>query len=170
MKRTGLLLIVFVAFSTIGAYAQKASKVGHINSQTLINAMPESKVAQDSLDAFAKDLKAQFDKMDAELQSMAKEYNDQQATMSDLVRETKLSEYSDKQKRLSDFQTKANQAINKRQQELFQPIADKAMKAIEKVAKANGYNYILDQAQGGILFNDGGNDILPAVKKELGIQ
>lgn len=167
MKKTGLLVIVFVAVSMF-AFGQKGSKVGHINSQELITAMPAAKVAQDSLELFAKSLREQFDKMDKELQAMAQEFQDQQKTMSELVRETKLSEYADKQKRLSDFQTKANQAIAQKEQELFKPIADKAMKAIEKVAKANGYNYILDQAQGGILYQSG-DDLLPLVKKELGL-
>lgn len=168
MKKTGLLVIVFVAASMF-AFAQKGSKVGHINSQELITAMPAAKAAQDSLELFAKSLRSQFEKMDQELQAMAQEFQEQQKTMSELVRETKLSEYADKQKRLSDFQTKANQAIAQKEQELFKPIADKAMAAIEKVAKANAYNYILDQAQGGILYQSG-DDLLPLVKKELGIK
>lgn len=169
MKKTGLLVVLFVAVSSF-AFAQKGSKVGHINSQVLITSMPAAKVAQDSLELFGKSLKAQFEKMDAELQQMAQEFQEQQKSMSELVRETKLSEYSDKQKRLSDFQTKANQAIAQREQELFKPIADKAMAAIEKVAKANGYNYVFDQAQGGILYQSGGDDLLPLVKKELGLK
>lgn len=170
MRKIGLVILFCIAFGSF-TYAQKGSKVGHINSQELIGMMPEAKLAQDSLELFAKSLREQFDQMDAQLQKMAQEFQaaDQQG-MAEIVREAKLKEYADKQKGLSDFQTKANQAIAQREQELFQPIAGKAMEAIKKVAKANGYNYILDQAQGNILYNTDTDDILPLVKKELGLK
>lgn len=169
MRKTGLLIILCIALSSF-AFAQKGSKIGHVNSQQLIGMMPEAKLAQDSLEMYAKSLRAQFEKMDAELQQMAKEYQEGAEQMADIVKEAKLNEYAAKQKGLTDFQTKANQAIAKREQELFAPIANKAMEAIKKVAKANGYNYILDQAQGNLLYDSESDNILPLVKKELGLQ
>ncbi|MFC2096669.1 OmpH family outer membrane protein [Bacteroidota bacterium] len=48
---------------------------------------------------------------------------------------------------------------------------DKAQAAIEKVAKANGFTYVFDLGAGGLLyFSDQSIDILPLVKKELGIE
>jgi len=60
--------------------------------------------------------------------------------------------------------------LQKKQNELLQPIIDKAKSAIEKVAKANGYSMILDSRQGILLYAAATEDILPLVKKELGIK
>ena len=53
----------------------------------------------------------------------------------------------------------------------MQPIMDKALNAIKAVGKENGFTYIFDMSQGGILFNaDNTEDVLPLVKKKLGLQ
>jgi len=52
----------------------------------------------------------------------------------------------------------------------LQPIIDKAKKAIDDVAKDGNYTLILDSSVGVVLYSIDGDDILPAVKKKLGIQ
>ena len=47
---------------------------------------------------------------------------------------------------------------------------EKVSKAIEKVGNEGGFTYIMDLASGSIVFKGAGSvDILPEVKKELGI-
>lgn len=53
--------------------------------------------------------------------------------------------------------------------QLVQPLIDKAKKAIEEVAKENGFTYIIDTSSGALLYS-GGEDILPLVKKKLNLQ
>jgi outer membrane protein len=52
---------------------------------------------------------------------------------------------------------------------VFQPVFEKAEKAIQAVAKEKGYAYILDIAQQSVLYFEGGDDISAAVKTKLGI-
>ena len=61
--------------------------------------------------------------------------------------------------------------LQQKEAELFQPVMEKAQAAIEKVAKANGFTYVFDLGAGGLLyFSEQSVDILPLVKKELGIE
>ncbi|MFA5816301.1 MAG: OmpH family outer membrane protein [Bacteroidales bacterium] len=78
----------------------------------------------------------------------------------------------DMQKRIQTFTAESQSDYQKRQQELFQPVLQKAQKAIQEVGKENGLLYILDSAQGLLLYlpEDESFNILPLVKKKLGIK
>ena len=74
--------------------------------------------------------------------------------------------------RLEQFRQVASEDFSKKQQELFTPIQEKAMAAIEKVSKAGGYAVVIDLAAGSMIYIDEAQvtDLLPAVKAELGIK
>ena len=58
----------------------------------------------------------------------------------------------------------------KKEQDLFKPISDRALKAIEDVAKEKGYQYVFDKARGGLLYAGDTDDVLPFVKTKLGLK
>jgi len=51
----------------------------------------------------------------------------------------------------------------------MEPIIKKARDAIAAVAKANGFSYVIDSGTGALLYYPEGEDLLPLVKKQLGI-
>jgi outer membrane protein len=133
--------------------------------------MPGRDTAQTKLQAISKTLEDQLKAMQTEYDSKVASYQAEQATMSDLIKQTKGKEIQDLAKRIEDFQTSAQQELQTKESELVQPIIDKAKKAIEAVAKENGYTYILDSAAGSVvLYAEPTDDILPLVKKKLGIK
>ena len=107
--------------------------------------------------------------MSSDLQKKVDEYKAGEATMPELVKTTKVKEVQDFQDRIKEFQSKAQQDVNKKEQELLSPIVTKAKKAIADVAKEKGYAYIFDAAQGTILYSEESDNVLPLVKKKLGI-
>ncbi len=170
-KSIGILLVmVLFGFSLIGQ-AQQKFRFGHINSQMLLKSMPENDSAQAHLQRYAKELQNQMDVMQVEYNKKAQELSDQEATLTDLIKKTKLQELQDIQRRIQEFQTTAQQDMQKKQGELLQPIIDKANNAIKEVAQENGFTYIFDISRGTILyFSDQSQDILSLVQKKLGIQ
>ena len=48
--------------------------------------------------------------------------------------------------------------------------AHKQQQAIADVAKENGYSYIFDVSAGALLYQPDSDDILPLVKKKLGLK
>lgn len=163
------LLMLAVALSTV-SMAQKGVKVGHINSNDLMAAMPERNSIQKELEAYANELKVTLDAMRKEYETKVGEFQSKQDVMTDVIKETKIKEITDLEKRIGEFQQTAEQDLQKKEQELLQPIIDKAKKAINDVAKENSYTYILDSSVGVVLYSIDSDDILPAVKKKLGIQ
>ena len=90
--------------------------------------------------------------------------------MSDLIKQTKEKELQDLQARMDAFNQKANTDLQAKQQELLQPFIDKAKAAIGDVAKENKFTYILNAIEDVVLYKEATEDVMPLVKKKLGIQ
>ena len=131
--------------------------------------MPESKAMQTELESFAKGLESQLMAMQSEGETKLAEYQQNEATMSDLLKQDKVRELESIQQRILEFQQNAQQALAAKEQELLSPILDKARKAIEDVAKEGSYTYIFDASTGNILYADESENILPLVKTKLGL-
>ncbi len=171
MKRiiVTFLLSATLVFLSQHADAQVKLKIGYIDSNELLIAMPERDSAKVNIENYAKSLEKQLGAMSSEFEKKYKEYTDNQITYSELIRSTKQLELQEMKNRIENFQQQAQQDLENKESELLNPIVQKAKKAIEDVAKENGFTYILDVASGSLLFYEGGENILPMVKKKLGL-
>ncbi|MES2514132.1 MAG: OmpH family outer membrane protein [Bacteroidota bacterium] len=161
--------IAIVALTVGSITVGKAQKIAHISLDSLITTMAESKTAQEVAQKYLKDLENQVATMDTELQTKYAAYmkDSESGTMSALVKSTRESELQDLNKRIEDFKAQAQQDYQRKYGELSKPIYDKAKKAIDMVAKENGYKYVLDTSTGNVLYSEPADDILPLVKKKL---
>jgi len=163
------LMIAALFLSAVSISAQSL-KFGHINSQELLMAMPERDSAEAKLKKYAKDLQDQIETLQVEFNKKYQDYIQKKATFTDAIREMKEKELSDLQQRSQEFEQTAQQDYQKQQADLMKPIVDKANATIQKVAKANGFIYVFDVSTGAVAyFSDQSVDILPLVKKELGL-
>jgi outer membrane protein len=165
--KKGFLLLVVALFISGFGFAQSTLKIGYINSNKLMSTMPEADSAQAQVKSYATGLQKQMQSMAQEYQSKVRDYQNNVGTMSDLIRQTKEKEISDLQQRIQAFQASADKDVQKKQQELFQPIIAKVKAAIDAVGKEYDYTYILDVSQGVVLYYANGNDVTPLVKKKL---
>ena len=158
------LAVVCVMFST-SLFAQK---IGRISSQEVVVNMAEYKEAQTQLEALAKDLQAQMETIQVEMNTKLQEYHKGAETMTDAVRQLKEKELNDLNTRLQEFNQVAQQELQKKEQELMEPIIKKANEAITEVSKAGGYTVIFETGQ-MIYFDEAQvKDITPEVKAKLG--
>lgn len=168
MKKLFLVLLMSSIVAT--GFSQQKIKLGHLNSNDLLEAMPEKAKAQKSLQDYSKQLEDQLVAMQDELEKKYNEYLEKKDTYTDLIKKNKEEELTSLQQRIQTFQSNAQQDLQKKEQELLKPIIDKAKKAIDEVAKENGYTYVFDSGTGVLLyFPKDSDDILPLVKKKLGI-
>lgn len=166
-----ILLIALFIISAISVNAQTKGKFAHIDSQVLLAAMPERTDAQKKLQDEAKALENELVSMQEEFQNKYNDYLAKRETMTELGRQSKEGELQDMQTRIQNFQVTAQEMLEKKEGELLQPIIDKAKKAIEEVGKEKGFIYVMDSSVGVVLyFSEESEDILPLVKKKLGIQ
>lgn len=166
-----VLVVIAVGLLAMGgsAMAQKNLKFGHINSNDLMQIMPGRDSAQAILQAEVADIESTFKSMQSELETRYNEYTQNQQGWTDLIRQTKQRELQDMGARIQEFQENAQKQMQEREAELLKPIIDRAKKAIEDVAREGGYTYILDAGTGALLYSQDSEDIMPLVKRKLGI-
>jgi outer membrane protein len=170
MKKTILSIIAALLLFTSTIQAQQ--KLGHINSITVLQAMPEFKQMSTDLEkqkeSYSKALESMYGDYDKKQKALQALSNDK--TTPDPILESHIQELQDLQKRIQDFEAKVNDDLQKLQQEKLKPINDKYLKAVKEVASANGYSYVLDVVSGALAYYpEGTNDVTDLVMKKLGI-
>ena len=137
--RNWVITAAFILGGTTVAMAQV--KIAHIDSQKLLKEVFQQKVNA-LTEAQLKEKQAELEKEQRNLETM--------------------------QNNIRQAQQTAAEEYQKKSQAIIEPIMEKAKKAVEKVAKAQGFQYVLDSATGaGVIVADG-TDLFNDVKKELG--
>ena len=158
MKNT-IKVFVLVALTLAAMSVSAQVKLGHIETQKLIQAMPEQKKVNTELNS----LREQF-------QTKLAEYSEKMKTYSEAMRATTEEELQGLQQRIQRFQETAMAQLEKTQNDLMQPVMEKALNAIKEVGKENGFTYIFDMNAGILYAAENSQDVLPLVKKKLGLQ
>ena len=164
MKLFRNLLLVSVLFLGFTA-AQAQTKVAHINTEELVSAMPETKQMQEELKKVA-----QAYDQGSSLQAKLKKYEAEAPTQTDTENQKRGAEVQELQKKIQLYAQTAQQELQKKEFDLYKPIAEKAQKAISDIAAEKGFQYVLDSSPGKGLLVYNGEDLMAAVKAKLGIQ
>lgn len=170
MKKIFSIAIMMVIFLGMNVTTIAQNKFGHIDTNELLMLMPGREEAQRELERHARELEAQFTTMQREFQTKYQDYLENQANFSQLVRQSRERELSSLQERIMEFQESAQQDLMDKENQLLQPIIEKARNAIESVAKENGYTYVFDRSMGMLLHAEPSDDIMAKVKAKLGIE
>ncbi|MBT4345764.1 MAG: OmpH family outer membrane protein [Flavobacteriales bacterium] len=163
MKKITFLFLI--SLITLSAFSQ--NKFGYIDSQELLMLMPERKTAESEVQSFAKSLESQLAAMTAEYQESVQDYQSNEASYTDLIKQDKIAEITGLEQRIQAFQQNAQQSLQKKEQELLEPILSKARSAIEEVAIEGNFTYIFDKSVGSILYAKESENVLSLVKKKL---
>lgn len=169
MKKIVTVLAVVMGLVLVGNSTKAQMKIGTISLAELIPIMPEYKKADTAMNEFSSALNQQY-------QDLVSEYQQQQTqlTSKDTAKytsaqlEIKRKDLGDLLQKLQNWQQTSNQMSQQKQQELLTPIQKKALDAIQAVAKENGYTYVIAKDQ--LLVSPPADDILPLVKKKLGLR
>lgn len=146
-----------------------AQKFGHLDSQALIASLPEAIKVQSELEAQGKIYENELKGMQDELQRKAEEYDKTKSTMNATKQAETEKSLQDMYNKIQQAAQDNQQAFSKMQQEKLGPILDKVRKAIETVAKAGNYVYIMEQAAGQPLYVNTAisEDVTAKVKAQL---
>jgi len=164
-------LTIFVAFAGQNSMAQ-SFKFGHVNSEELIQALPEYDSANVRLEKFRKELVNYLELMSVEFQNKNDAYSKESKNLTDLVKKTKETELVDLQRKIQEFQTNAQQQMQDKNVEFFKPVYERVDKAVKDVGKENGFLYIFDVAKGALLYFDEtkSTNVMPLCRAKLGLK
>ncbi|WP_018338498.1 MULTISPECIES: OmpH family outer membrane protein [Butyricimonas] len=168
VKLFALVAFIFVAFAA-SAQTAKPIKLGHLDVQKLMSVMPESKKADETLQAKQTEIQKEMASMTETYQKLLQEYQANEKTYTDLVRANKEQEIRSLGERIQNFRELADQQLQETYNKLMGEIMEKIQKAAQEVGKENGFTYIF--TMNALLFAaDNSEDVLPLMKKKLGLQ
>jgi outer membrane protein len=163
MKRTYFFILLIFS----GFLLQAQPKIGHISINELVAAMPEYKKASTDLDEYEKALIQMGQERQAQHARYDSIYKADSANWNAAQKDVKKTELNALYLKLINFNQEAQQMMQKREQELMNPITQKALQTAQAVAKENGYSYILNKEQ--LIAFPPSDDILPLALKKLNI-
>src|SRR5690606_1031632 len=168
MRNVKMIAVALVFFVAATGFVNAQDKIAHINVTQLLSEMPEMKAAQAELKKLQETYRADIQSSMTELQNKYTQYQNEATAKTNEENEKRAQELQGFNENIQQAEQAAMQEMQKKQQELFAPISEKAKAAIEKVANAQGFTYVVDASPGGSIIVAKGKDLLVDVKKELG--
>jgi outer membrane protein len=169
MKKIVTILLLAAGLVVSSNRSEAQTKFGYVSLNELYPTMGEYKKADTSMNDYRNALGQQYE-------DMMKEYREQDSLINskDTVKYTKAQlelkrrNVNEMLVKLQGWNNQAQQMLEQKQQELMTPIQKKALETIQAVAKENGYTHIF--AKEALLVSPPAEDILPLVKKKLGLK
>lgn len=143
-----------------------AQKFGKVNTQSIMQSMPEVSKANGELEALQKQKENDLQAMQQEFQRKADEYQKASSTMNATTKQQKETELQGLQQKIQQAYQDGQQEMQKKSNELMQPIVEKVRTAINAVGKAGGYTYIFEDGA-AVYTGDNVTDVTNAVKAKL---
>ena len=166
--------LLLIAFCSLMVGFAQAQRYAIIDTKYILDKMPDYKDAQKNLDAVAANWQQEIDKKQQELDRMYKNFEAEQVMLSEDLRKKREDQLFAMEKDLRDLQRQRfgfEGDLFKKRQELIKPIQDKVYNAVQKLAVARGYDFILDKSEGiTVIFADPTLEKSDDVLRELGVR
>ena len=164
MKKT--IKYVVVGCIMIAGLGLNAQKLGHVNSQVIMQELPDYESARKDLESFNSDLTKELEMYQKLIVEFAQDYEQNKNGMSEDTRKRKETDLMERQQNYEKKAYEAQTSLQQKEQELLQQIMIKVNSAVKEVAEKEGYDYIYDVTT---LLYAGGEDVSEKVRKKLGI-
>ena len=155
MKKLVLMLMLLAPMTMM------AQKFGKVNTQTIMQALPDVAKANGELEALQKQKDNELKAMQEEFQRKANEYQKGASTMNATAKQQKETELQGLQQKIQQAYQDGQQELQKKSNELMQPIVAKVRAAIDAVGKAGNYTYIFEE--GAAIYT--GSNVLDVTKE-----
>ena len=169
MKKMKSLFVAIALIIGATSFVNAQSKMAHIDTQALVEAMPEMKAAQSQLERLQKTYDTEIKNLVKEFETKLKQYELEAESKTAEENAKRAEEAQAMQANIGAYRQGALEDLQKKQEDLIAPILEKARTAIQKVGRTQGYQYVFDNASGAGLLLAEGKDLLSDVKRELGI-
>lgn len=164
-------IILCAVCAICGFTTANAQKFGHVNTQEIIQAMPEYTTAKTEIDKLQAQHEADLKSMQDELQKKADAFDKEQSTLPDNIKQRRQTELQDMYQKIQQSYQDNQQALQKASQEKMQAITTKVLDAIKAVGQAGGF-VIINEVNAGIPYISTtlSTDVTAQVKTKLGLK
>ena len=162
--KSTLFCILFISAITIAQ-----TKVGTVNSDYIINIMPEAKTVVRMTQAYGAKIDSSFTVKIAVFKSKLEDYKVREKDMGVLEKQTIQKELSELEQDVKRYQKNGNTLLGLKRDELMRPLYKKLNNAVAAISKENGYTQVFTTAGNQFAYIDDAFDITDLVIKRLGI-
>ena len=164
---------IFFLFLTLVGFQSRAQKFGYIDTEYIMNKMPDYKKANDMMNQFAekwsKDLQAKY----GDVEKMKQKYQQEEILLTPDMKKEKLAEIENKEEELKTLNNSIfglNGQLFQKKKEVLKPILDEIYKTTEKIARKYKLSFIFDKASDmSMFYADPKHDYTDFVIEELGL-
>lgn len=157
------LIVMLMMMAPVAVFAQKFGKV---NTQTIMQSLPELSKVNGELEATAKQYENELKSMQEELQRQSEAYEKAKSTMNATTQQQKEQELQGLYQKIQQTYQDNQQALQKAQQEKMQPVLNKVRNAIQNVGNTGGYTYIFEEGA-AVFTGTNVEDVTSKVQSEL---
>lgn len=161
-----LFVAIMIALPAMG-FAQ--AKFGVVNATPILTDLPDTKAAQEQIQAASQKLQEEFDNLRKEYD---KKYEAIQAMTDDtpqVIRERHTNDIQTMANNIRQFQENADRDLSRQQEQLFAPIQQKITDAIQAVGKEGNFTFIFEN-QVPVYIGADVVDVTALVRAKLGLK
>jgi outer membrane protein len=168
-KKMKKLFLAFMMLLPMAAMAQ--AKFGHVNTQEIMQAMPDFTAARTEIENLTKQYEADLKLMQDEFQKKLEDYQKNGATLPDNIKQRREQELQDMDTKIRQSYQDNQQALQKASSDKMQAITTKILEAIKAVGQEGGFVYIMDTTSGvPYISTTLSTDVTAQVKGKLGLK
>lgn len=171
--RAAVLVLLVAALWGSGGEAHAQQKIGYVDTEALLQKLPEYATVQQKLDQLEKQWRTEIQRQKEKVQTLRSEFRAWELLYTEEERREKRSAIEKAQKKIEQLRQKyfgPDGQLYARQKELMRPIQERILSATEEVATQEGYDYVFDKG-GKVLFMYAREEhnLNESVLRELGI-
>jgi outer membrane protein len=135
-------------------YIKAQLKIGYVDSDTIMDRLPDAQDAQKKLDAMIKEWQTELNKLEKDWKDKYDDYEKRKLIMSDQTRAEVEGDLVKLENKMNDYRQKkfgANGELFQKQEEVMKPIQNRVFDTIKKVAEEEDLDFVFDRS-GDVLF------------------
>jgi len=170
MRRIILFTLIFLTSSAI----VQAQTFGYVNTEKILEKIPEYTNAQQQIDRLKKQYEAQIEVEMKNVETLFNQYQSEKSMLSEGQKKVRENEVITKERSAKELQRSyfgQDGALAEKSKELLNPIKDRVQTAVEKIAHEDGIILVFDIATSqGIIYNNPAYDLTAKVLQRLNIR
>lgn len=140
------LLIILLLGVGSDAFAQQ--KIGYIDSEFILSKIPEYSNISERLNVISQQWKKELQEMQTEMEELQKEYDSKSILFTEEVKTQKKKEIESRKQKIEQYKNAKYGPTGeyfKRQQEFIEPLQQRLLEAVNKIAERDKYDFIFDR-------------------------
>lgn len=159
--------VILAALVALPMFAS-AQKFGVVNTNEVMQALPDVKEVTEKVEAASKTYEAEFQKLQEQMNKEYEEFQKLDPSTPDAIKQRRQQELQDLYQKLEQFRATATQDLQRQNEQLMGPVVQKVTDAITKVGQEQNLTFVFEQGQAIYVGTDVIN-ITADVKKVLGL-